>query len=272
MDSMKVAELSGSCRVSVKDFRDACWEAGRQLLAEVREDVGGSTSDRDILTPGGCADTLAAYARGIDVLAGWQSEPTIAMAALEEVALVNGGWEPGLVTGLVRTAAVSIALAERRLSEKLYAARQHNALEAMREAWDVEGHMNPSGKRHETELYAEAQAELLRDEAAYGRELFSRSPFHYYPEFVSETWKEYRKENKEETAGIELSRDDLETLCVRAAENFNTVDHSDVFEEELKLNIEAFVDERKQALDEAERREDQQIEQGQEERAETVEK
>lgn len=270
MDSRKVTEFSGSCRVSVKDFQNACWEAGKQLLAEIREDVGGSTSDRDILTPGGCADTLAAYTRGIDVLAGWQSDPSVAMAALEETALVRGGWEPGLVTGLVRTAAVSIALAERRLSEKSYAARQHNALEAISEAWDVEVDMNQSGKQHETELYAEAQAELLRDECAYGRELLSRSPFHYDPEFVSETWKEYREENKEETSGIELSQEDLETLCVRVAENFNTVDHSDVFEEELKLDIEAFVDERKQAVTEAVRRADQQIEQGQEERDEAV--
>ena len=272
VDSRKVAELSGSCRVSVKDFQNACWEAGKQLLEEIREDVGGSTSDRDILTPGGCADTVAAYARGIDVLAGWQADPSVAMAALEETALVRGGWEPGLVTGLVRTAAVSIALAERGLSEKSYAARQHNALEAMSEAWDVEVSINPSGKRHETELYAEAQADLLRDEAAYGRELFSRSPFHYYPEFVSETWKEYRREHKEETAGVELSQDDLETLCVRAAENFKTVDHSDVFEEELKLDIEAFVDERKQAMDEADRLAEQQVERGREELGEAVEK
>lgn len=272
MDSRKVTELSGSCRVSVKDFQDACWEAGKQLLAEIREDVRGSASDRDILTPGGCADTIAAYARGIDVLAGWQADPAVAMAALEETALVRGGWEPGFATGLVRSAAVGIALAERRLSEKSYSARQHNALEAMSEAWDVEVHMDPSGKQHETKLYIEAQAELLRDEAAYARVMLSRAPFRYYPEFVSETWKEYRKEHKDETTGVELSQDDLETLCARAAENFKTVDHADVFEDELKLDIEAFIDERKQAAAEAERLMEQQVAQVQEERGEAYEK
>lgn len=256
--------------MSVKDFQDACWEAGKQLLTEIREDLGGSTSDRDILTPGGCADTVAAYARGVDVLAGWQSDPSVAMAALEETAMSRGGWEPGLVTGLVRSAAVSIALAERRLSEKSYAAKQHNALEAMSEAWDVEVRMSPSGKQHETELYAEAQADLLRDEASYARELLDRSPFRYYPEFVSETWKEYRKEHKEETEGIELSADDLETLCVRAAENFRTVDQGYVFEEELKPAIEAFINERKEAENEGERRAEQQFEQAHEERDEAV--
>lgn len=270
MDSRKVTELSGSCRVSVKDFQDACWRAGKQLLAEIREDLGGSVSDRDVLTPGGCADTVAAYARGIDVLAGWQSDPSVAMAALEETAITRGGWEPGLVTGLVRSAAVSIALAERRLSEKSYAARQHNALEAMSEAWDVEVRMNPSGEQHETELYSEAQVNLLRDEAADAWKLLACSPFRYRPESVSETWKGYRKEHKEETKGVELSADDLETLCVLAAETFNTVGFSDVFEDELTEVIEAFIDERKKAVDEAERLEEQRLERAHEEHGETV--
>ena len=246
MDKVKAATPAEASGVSVKEFLDACFEAGRELLTEVREDVGGSVSDRDILVPGGYADTIAAYARGIDVLARWQQEPLLVMEALDETVKARDGWDPGLLRGLVRSAAVNIALAERRLSERSAAAEAHNAREALNEAWDVEVKATPGRKPSETELYAESCLRKAVSDAAELSDALARSPFTYQPEEDERVWKEYGKDHPAETQGVELSGEDIEELCRSAALNFSAVELGDVFDEELKLDIEALVEMRGQ--------------------------
>ncbi len=230
--------------VSAKEFSDACWEAGKGLLADLREELASTTSDRDILASGGCSDDLACYMRGADVLSTWASRPAAGVQALSWVLGQRGAgnWDGAALPQLLRSAALGVALAERRLTEDGLA-RTHNMREAILEAWDIE--MPGGNSQHDLKLFTEVSLERLGRLADSSLDLALRAPFFYTPEYVEGVWRD----NRASFPGLELDRDDLVALCRDAAENFPAADHDEVFESNLLLEIECLAADREEEPD-----------------------
>lgn len=230
--------------VSAKEFSDACWEAGKGLLADLREELASTTSDRDVLAPAGCSDVLACYMRGADVLSTWASRPADGVQALSWALGQRGAgnWDGAELPQLLRSAAQSVALAERRLTEDGLA-RMHNMREAILEAWDIE--MPGGNSQHDMKLFTDVRLERLGRAVDIYQDLALRAPFVYTPEYVEGVWKD----NREAFPGLELDRDDMVALCRDAAENFPATDHDEVFESNLLLEIECLASDREEGPD-----------------------
>lgn len=218
----------GLARVELdKSARDAIWGAKKLLLGDLRDELG--ESDRDIITPGGSADHIAALARGIDVLNTWNEAPLDnfngylgAFQGPDDAALAASLADPEKLAH----AAVSAALAERRDLEHDAWGREHMSVR-LRDALRCE--LSPG-------------EELPRTRAGRDADELARSIWVVSPDDVKEIWRSDHEGLRELTDG------EAHEIAVVAADNIATGDVTnpllwDIVREQLEAELDGMAEE-----------------------------
>lgn len=230
--------------IGEEQFRDACLDAGGELLDELRRILAEQDNDEIMNEPVAEVGTLGSYARAADILWGWRNNPETGLQALAAAAEERGmkGFAPGLLSAVVREAATAVALGERYQSEQDVESLEHNMREGLLEAWDTEVRTPKGGVPHTAKLLSQARLESLEADVKSLADELTRAPYVFQPDYVLHEWDTWQLDHPA-SRGVELRQGETRELCRNAAENLGWVAAlQDLCDEQLHAEFDTFME------------------------------